>query len=118
MAQLHKQYAEGPSGELHGYTGKDAPAGTVALVEEDGKTLTEAGKKYCHTRGYPSPTVEALRVMFDQYHSPAIEHAIQAQIKNGENIRALQEKTKEYSERLRLDWEAQDKAHKANAAKK
>ncbi len=118
MAQSHKQYAEGPSGELHGFSGKTPPDGTTALVEEDGKTLTEAGNTFCKKRGYPHPTVEALRVIYDQYHSPAIEHAIQAQIKNGENIRALQEKTKEYSERLRLDWEAQDKAHKANAAKK
>ncbi len=118
MAQSHKQYAEGSSGELYGYTGQDAPSGTVALVEEDGKTLTEAGTNFCKKRGYPSPTVEAIRVIYDQYHSPAIQQAMEAHKKNEENIRALQEKTKQYSERLRLDWEAQDKAFKAQAAKK
>lgn len=118
MAKAHKQYAEGASGELHGYEGKEAPAGTVALVEEDGKTLTKAGQEFCRKRGYPTPTVEALRVIYDQYHSPAIEQAMEAHLKNEENIRALQEKTKQYSERLRLDWEAQDKAFKAQATKK
>ncbi len=118
MAQAHKQYAEGASGELYGYEGKEPPPGTTALVEEDGKTLTEAGTAFCRKRGYPSPTVEALRVIYDQYHSPAIAHAMEAQIKNADAIRAQQEKTKQYSERLRLDWEAQDKAFKAQATKK
>ena len=118
MAQAHKQYAEGASGELHGYEGKEPPAGTTALVEEDGKTLTEAGHAFCRKRGYPTPTVEALRVIHDQYHSPAIQQAIEAQIKSIENIRAVQEKTKQVSERLRKDWEVQDKAFKDQAAKK
>ena len=40
------RYAIGDFGQLHKFTGKDAPAGTVALVEEDGKSLTAKGKTY------------------------------------------------------------------------
>jgi hypothetical protein len=118
MAQQHKQYAEGASGELYGYTGKDAPAGTQALVEEDGKTLTPAGLKFCQKRGYPTPLVETLRVIHDQYHSPAVGQAIEASALNADLIIQKQNNTKKMSERLRLDWEAQDKAFKANAAAK
>ena len=118
MAQQHKQFAEGEFGELHGYTGKNAPAGTEALVEEDGKTLTPAGRKFCQKRGFPTSTVEALRVLHDHYHSPAMCHAIEAQALNAELIREKQEHTKKISERLRLDWEAQDKAYKEQATAK
>ena len=118
MAPQHKQYAEGASGELYGYTGKDAPAGTQALVEEDGKTLTPAGLKFCQNRGYPTPLVETLRVIHDQYHSPAVGQAIEASALNADLIIKKQDNTKKMSERLRLDWEAQDKAFKANAAAK
>ncbi len=116
MAEQHKQYAEGTSGELYGYTGKNAPKGTKALVQEDGKTLTPDGIKFCEKRGYPSPMVETIRVIYDQYHAPAIGHAMEAQVKNNELIVQRQNKTKEISERLRLDWESQDKAFKASAA--
>lgn len=116
MAQHYKQFAEGQFGELHGYTGKDAPDGTVALVEEDGKTLTAAGLKFCQQRGLPTPNVEALRVVYDQYHSPALNQAVEASIRNQEIITEKMENTKKVSERLRLDWETQDKAYKEQVA--
>ena len=116
MAEHHKQFAEGQFGELHGYTGKNPPASTVALVEEDGKTLTAAGLKFCQQRGFPSPNVEALRVIHDQYHSPALGHAVSASIRNQEIITEKMENTKKISERLRLDWESQDKAYKEQVA--
>ena len=118
MAERHKQYAEGKSGELYGYSGKNAPEGTTALVEEDGVTLTEAGLKFCQKRGYPSPMVETIRVLYDQYHSPAVGQAIEAAARNSDLMIEKQNKTKQMSERLRLDWEAQDKAFKASAAAK
>lgn len=116
MAQSYKQFAQGEFGELYGYTGKEAPANTVALVEEDGKTLTAAGLKFCKQRGIPTPNVEAIRVIHDQYHSPALDHAMQAQIRNQEIITEKMEHTKKISERLRLDWETQDKAYKEQVA--
>jgi len=118
MAQQNKQYTEGEFGELHGYPEIDAPAGTEGLVEKDGKTLTPAGLKFCQKRGFLTPTVEAIRVLHDQYHSPAVEEAIIAQARNAEVIKDKQEQTKKISERLRLDWETQDKAFKANVAAK
>jgi hypothetical protein len=116
MAEQHKQYAEGKSGELYGYTGKTPPAGTTALVEEDGTTLTPAGLKFCQKRGYPSPMVATLQVIYDQYHSPAVGQAIEAAALNADLMLEKQNNTKKMSERLRLDWEQQDKAFKANVA--
>ena len=116
MAEQHKQYAEGKSGELYGYTGKTPPAGTTALVEEDGTTLTAAGLKYCQRRGYSSPMVATLRVLHDQYHAPAVGEAIVAAALNADLLLEKQNNTKKMSERLRLDWEQQDKAFKANVA--
>ena len=116
MAEQHKQYSEGKSGELYGYTGKTPPAGTTALVEEDGTTLTAAGLKYCQRRGYSSPMVATLRVLHDQYHAPAVGEAITAAALNADLMLEKQNNTKKMSERLRLDWEQQDKAFKANVA--
>ena len=118
MATQHKQYAEGKSGELYGYTGKNAPEGTTALVEEDGTTLTPEGLKFCQKRGYPAPMVATIRVIHDQYHAPAVGEAIVAAALNADLMLDKQNNTKKMSERLRLDWEAQDKAFKANAAAK
>jgi hypothetical protein len=118
MAEQHKQYAEGKCGELHGYTGKTPPAGTTALVEEDGTTLTAAGLKYCQRRGYSSPMVATLRVLHDQYHAPAVGEAIVAAALNADLMLEKQNNTKKMSERLRLDWEQQDKAFKAGVAAK
>ena len=116
MAEQHKQYAEGKSGELYGYTGKTPPAGTTALVEEDGATLTAEGLKFCQKRGYPSPMVATLRVIHDQYHAPSVGEAIVAAALNADLMLEKQNNTKKMSERLRLDWEQQDKAFKANVA--
>ena len=77
MAQ-YKQYTEGEAGQLQGHHEQDAPAGTTALVTEDGTTLTPAGITYCQNRGLPTPTIEALRVMHDQYQSAAIGQAIES----------------------------------------
>ena len=115
MAEQHKQYAEGKSGELYGYTGK-APEGTTPLVEGDGTTLTAEGLKYCQKRGYPSPMVATLRVIHDQYQAPAVGQAITAAALNADMMLEKQNNTKKMSERLRLDWEQQDKAFKANVA--
>ncbi len=116
MAEQHKQYAAGKSGELYGYTGKNAPEGTTALVEEDGKTLTADGLKYCERRGYSAPMIDTLRVLHDQYHAPAVGAAIEASALNSDLMLEKQNNTKKMSERLRLDWEQQDKAFKANVA--
>jgi hypothetical protein len=116
MAEQHNQYAEGKSGELYGYTGKTPPAGTTALVEEDGTTLTAAGLKFCQRRGYPSPMVATLRVIHDQYQAPAVGEAIIAAALNADMMLEKQNNPKKMSERLRLDWEQQDKAFKANVA--
>ncbi len=118
MAQQHKQFAEGKSGELYGYTGKNAPPGTTPLVEEDGITLTSDGLKFCKTRGYPTPLVETLRVIHDQYQAPTVGQAIEAAALNADLMMGKQENTKKFSERLRLDWEQQDKAYKAQVAGK
>jgi len=118
MAQQHKQFAEGKSGELYGYTGKNAPPGTTPLVEEDGITLTPDGLKFCKTRGYPTPLVETLRVIHDQYQAPTVGQAIEAAALNADLMMGKQENTKKFSERLRLDWEQQDKAYKAQVAGK
>jgi len=117
MAQ-YKQYTEGASGELHGHSEIDAPAGTEALVAKDGTTLTPAGLKFCQKRGYPTPLVETIRVIHDQYHSQAVGDAIEASALNADLMIEKQNNTKKMSERLRLDWETQDKAFKANAAAK
>lgn len=116
MAEQHKQYAEGKSGELYGYTGKTPPTDTTALVEEDGATLTAAGLKFLQRRGYPSPMVATLRVLHDQYHAPSVGEAITAAALNADMMLEKQNNTKKMSERLRLDWEQQDKAFKANVA--
>ncbi len=117
MAQ-YKQYTEGEAGQLLGHSEKNAPAGTEALIAEDGTTLTPAGVTYCQKRGLPTPTVEAIRVMHDQYQATAIGYAIEAAALNSDLRIKKHDLTKEVSERLRLDWETQDKAFKANATAK
>ena len=118
MAEQHKQFSEGKSGELYGYTGENVPAGTKALVQEDGITLTPDGIQFCKRRGYPTPLVETLRVIHDQYQAPTVGQAIEAAALNADLMMEKQENTKKFSERLRLDWEEQDKAYKAQVAAK
>lgn len=113
------RYAIGDFGQLHKFTGKDAPAGTVALVEEDGKSLTAKGKAYAARHSETLPNVEVIRVQFDQYSSNAIGFAIEAHEKTLAKIPEMQELTKVISEKLKLDWMAQDKAYQdAEKAKK
>jgi len=60
--------------------------------------------------------VVTLRVLHDQYHAPAVGEAITAAALNADLMLEKQNNTKKMSERLRLDWEQQDKAFKANVA--
>ena len=105
------RYSIGDHGKLHKFTGKDVPAGTVALVEEDGKSLTAKGKTYTARFSDIHPNVEIIRVQFDQYSSTAIGHAIEAHDKTLSKIPEMLENTKVISEKLRHDWMAQDKAY-------
>jgi hypothetical protein len=105
------RYAIGDFGQLHKFTGKDAPAGTVALVEEDGKSLTAKGKAYAARHSEILPNVEIIRVQFDQYSSNNIGFAMEAHDKTLTKIPEMQELTKVISEKLRHDWMAQDKAY-------
>ncbi|MGB0911265.1 MAG: hypothetical protein ACPGYT_12960 [Nitrospirales bacterium] len=112
------RYAIGDFGTLCKFTGSDTPAGAKPLVEADGITLTEAGIGYCKARGIGSPNAEAIRVLCDQYHSPVLSEAAAAHDRTLDTMTERMDKTKTMSERLRLDWEAQDKAYKANEAAK
>lgn len=60
--------------------------------------------------------VATLRVLHDQYQAPAVGYAIEAAALNADMMLEKQNNTKAMSERLRLDWEQQDKAFKANVA--
>jgi hypothetical protein len=105
------RYAIGDHGKLHKFTGKDVPAGTVALVEEDGKSLTAKGKTYTARFSDILPNVEIIRVQFDQYSSSAVGFAMEAHDKTLTKIPEMLETTKIISEKLRHDWMAQDKAY-------
>ena len=118
MDSESKRYALGDLGKLYEFQGSEVPEGTTALVEEHGEDLTQAGKEYCQKRRRPA-NMETLRVMFVQQSSSAMTDAAVASVKNHEARPLRDEKTKAMSERLRYDWEAQDKAYKAaEAAKK
>lgn len=113
------RYAIGDHGKLHKFTGEDVPAGTVALVEEDGKSLTARGKTYAARYSETLPNVEIIRVRFDQYSSNTIGAAIEAQERTLTQTPERLENTKIISEKLRQDWMAQDKAYQdAEKAKK
>ncbi|MCA9501301.1 MAG: hypothetical protein KC588_19080 [Nitrospira sp.] len=105
------RYAIGDHGKLHKFTGKDVPAGTVALVEEDGKSLTARGKTYTARYSETLPNVEIIRVLFDQYSSNTIGAAIEAHERTLTKTPERLENTKIVSEKLRQDWMAQDKAY-------
>ncbi len=110
MGDAKVRYALGEMGKLFGFTGGDAPPGTTPLTNEDGDTLTEAGKKYCQDRRL-NPHPESIRVQFSQQTSDAVVSAVQASIKNQEVRMDVDAKKKAVSERLRQDWAAQDKAY-------
>jgi len=107
-----KRYALGEFGKLYEFQGGKAPEGTTALVEEKGESLTQAGMEYCQKRRR-SAGIETLQVIFAQQTSSAVNNAVVASIKNHEARSQRDENTKSMSERLRHDWEAQDKAYKA-----
>ena len=92
------RYAIGDHGKLHKFTGKDAPADTIALVEEDGKSLTAKGKAYTARHSEILPNVEIIRVQFDQYSSNHIGFAMEAHDKTLTKIPAMLENTKVISE--------------------
>jgi len=109
MGDANIRYAEGELGKLYVFTGGDVPPGTKPLTEEDG-SLTEAGTKYCnHQKLNPHP--ETIRTIFGQQSSYVIRDAIKASIENQETRVDRHNKAKEISERLRLDWQSQDKAY-------
>ncbi|GJL59271.1 MAG: hypothetical protein NPIRA03_21280 [Nitrospirales bacterium] len=105
------RYAIGEFGKLHKFTGKEVPAGTEALVEEDGKSLTAKGKTYTARFSDILPNVEIIRVQFDQYSSNHIGFAMEAHDRTLTKIPEMLESTKIISEKLRHDWMAQDKAY-------
>ena len=117
MESARKRYAVGNHGKLHEFQGGDVPEGATALVEEHDDSLTPAGLDYCKKRGKDAH-VETIRVLFAQQSSSAVTDAAVASVKNHDVRQARDEKTKAMSERLRHDWEAQDKAYKANEATK
>jgi hypothetical protein len=118
MSDEKIRYALGESGQLYKFTGKDIPTGGNPLVEEDGTTLTAAGTQFCKIRGIGFPNAEVLRVICDQYSSATLTMAASAHDLNLDLLPKRQEKTKAMSERLRLDWEKQDKAYKESQATK
>ncbi|WNM60701.1 hypothetical protein [Candidatus Nitrospira neomarina] len=105
------RYAIGDFGKLHKFTGKTVPAGTEALVEEDGTSLTAKGKTYTARFSDILPNVEIIRVQFDQYSSNHIGFAMEAHDRTLTKIPEMLESTKIISEKLRHDWMAQDKAY-------
>jgi hypothetical protein len=110
MGDAKVRFAEGEIGKLFSFTGKDVPSGATPLTEEDGTSLTEAGKAYCQKRKL-NPHVESIRVQYGQQTSYAVLHAAEASIKNQEIRLDEDAKKKAVSERLRLDWAQQDKAY-------
>ncbi|WP_447969767.1 hypothetical protein [Nitrospira sp. M1] len=118
MSSETPRYAIGDFGTVIKFTGSDAPSGTKPLVEADGTTMTKAGIGFCKARGIASPNAEVLRVLCDQYHSSVLTEAALAHDRTLDLMSERMDKTKIMSERLRLDWETQDKAYKANATAK
>ena len=74
------RYAIGEFGVLQKFVGKDVPAGSTPLIEEDGKTLTEKGLAFCKNRGIDPPHFEVIRVLFEQYSAPAWCRPLRRQI--------------------------------------
>ncbi len=110
MGSEKVRYAVGDVGKLFAFTGGDVPAGATPLIEEHDDRLTEAGKTYCTIRGH-TPHPELIRVKFAQQTSEAVSEAATATVRNQEVRLDRDAKTKAMSERLRLDWAAQDKGY-------
>jgi hypothetical protein len=90
------RYAIGDFGQLYKFTGKDVPAGTVPLVEEDGISLTAKGKAYAARHSEILPNVEIIRVQFDQYSSNNIGFAMEAHDKTLTKIPEMLEPQKSF----------------------
>ena len=110
MGSERVRYAVGERGKLYAFTGSDVPDGATALVEEHDDSLTEAGKEYCKRRGF-NPHLESIRVLCGRQNSDAVTDAAIASVRNQEIRLDRDARTKEMSERLRLDWAEQDKAY-------
>lgn len=110
-------YAVGDFGKLYELRGGEVPSGTTVLVEEHDQSLTHAGKEFCQNRALQAH-IESIRVAYAQQSSSAITDAAEASIKNQETRAKREEQTKAMSERLKLDWAAQDKAYQANETAK
>ena len=117
MENGRKRYAVGKLGKLYEFQGGAVPEEATALVEENDDSLTTAGQEYCKKRGKPAH-IESIRVLFAQQSSSAVTDAAAASVINQDKREARDEKTKAMSERLRHDWEAQDKAFKESTAAK
>ncbi len=110
MGDARVRYAEGEIGKLFAFSDGEVPPGATPLTEEHDDSLTEAGKKFCHDRRL-NPHPETIRTLYSQQSSYAVDDAIKASIKNQETRMERDARAKEISERLRLDWIAQDKAY-------
>ena len=110
MGDAKTRYAEGELGKLFSFTGNDVPAETTPLTDETGEGLTEAGTKYCEIRRL-NPHPESIRVQHGQQTSYAVVAAVKASVLNQEVRLDIDAQKKAVSERLRLDWMAQDKAY-------
>lgn len=111
------RYAVGDLGKLFAFAGGEIPAGATPLIEENDDSLTEAGKAYCKLRGLAIHP-ESIRVKFAQQSSDAVGEAATASVKNQEVRLDRDAKTKDMSERLRLDWAEQDKAYQEGQKQK
>ncbi len=110
MGDAITRYAEGELGKLFSFTGTDVPTGTTPLTDETGEGLTAAGTKYCELRRL-NPHRESIRVQHGQQTSYAVVAAVKASVLNQEVRLDIDAQKKAVSERLRLDWLAQDKAY-------
>lgn len=117
MGSGNQRYALGDYGKLIEFQGSSVPDGATPLVEEQDGNLTKEGIEYCEKRRRPA-ILDTLQVMFAQQTSSAVKEAAVASVKNQDARPQRDERTKSMSERLRHDWEAQDKAYKASVAAK
>jgi len=117
MGSERVRYALGDLGKLFAFTGGNEPAGTTPLTEENDASLTAAGKKYCEDHKL-NQHPETIRVLFGQQSSYAVGNAVEASIKNQESRMDRDAKSKAISERLRLDWQAQDKSYQEAVKKR
>ncbi len=117
MGSENVRYSVGEAGKMFSFTGTQVPDGTTALIEEKDDILTDAGKDYCKCRGF-NPHIESIRVLYARQTSDVANEAVAASVRNQEIRLDRDARTKAMSERLRLDWAEQDKAHLAAQKKR